>query len=214
MENKTEIQNSFNKGLETAKKFNKNITKWVLCVPKDLDNDERIGFWEEFIKNNKDSIKEIDILKNADISNLLIKHKELYEFFVVKKLINNIYGEDRKTFEEVIDLIKNLKIMEFVKEVTGGISSAIFRCNVEDRYKFRTFVINEINNMYRTFEDETASQSYFDLINSFDELDIAISSNFNDEKKYNIFDNKRRLEEIGNKIERRYQIFREYKHKI
>jgi len=75
-----QIEKSFDEAVKTAERKNKILNKWVLCIPKDLDNLE-IKWLDDFKEKNKYRCKNIDFIGNLDLSNWLIENKNIYEYF-------------------------------------------------------------------------------------------------------------------------------------
>ena len=75
-----QIEQSFYEAVKTAERKNKILDKWVLCIPKDLD-DLEIKWLDDFKEKNKYICKNIDFIGNLDLSNWLIENKNIYEYF-------------------------------------------------------------------------------------------------------------------------------------
>lgn len=75
-----QIDKSFYEAVKTAERKNKILDKWVLCIPKDLD-DLEIKWLDDFKEKNKYICKNIDFIGNLDLSNWLIENKNIYEYF-------------------------------------------------------------------------------------------------------------------------------------
>src|SRR5699024_5728192 len=72
-----QIENSFNKAFETANSANKKIVKWILCIPRDLDDLEKRWF-DDFKNKNSNKCKNIKLIGNIQLNNWLINNEKLY----------------------------------------------------------------------------------------------------------------------------------------
>lgn len=94
----TQIENSFDTAIKTANKLNKKIIKWVLCVPRDLNDLEKQWF-DDFKNNNRDTCKEIEFIGNLQLSDWLIQNE---------KIMNHYFRGNQSKVSE-LDVFKKFK---------------------------------------------------------------------------------------------------------
>jgi len=103
-----QIENSFNKAFETANSANKKIVKWILCIPRDLDDLEKRWF-DDFKNKNSNKCQNIKLIGNLQLRNWLINNEKIYHHYFLnsqtktseKSELNvfNVFKSYREGFE-------------------------------------------------------------------------------------------------------------------
>lgn len=156
---KTQIKNSFEKSLETAKNYGKTIIKWVLCVPLDFSNDEREKYWNEFVKEHNKYVPIIDTMLKTSINTLLMKHVHIFNFYfsTVKRPHSN-----KRMYDSLKELNRKLK----------NTSASVKRPGVEVETPSLYKIADEHFELFDTYTQlfTLYAQSLRDLLINMDEL--------------------------------------------
>lgn len=172
-----QIENSFNKAINTAKNKSKVLSKWVLCVPKDLDDLEK-KWLDDFKENNKEKCENIHFIGNLNLSNWLIDNENIYNYF----------------FHKIIIKEKDLKISVFdkINQYRDELNSKIVNAeNPAAKYNSNLSSFEELNLLFdniREFRNE-----FMKVLNSFKDIDKT--ANYNKEKYENYFTEKHNMRE-------------------
>ncbi|MEK4670711.1 hypothetical protein [Niallia sp. FSL R7-0271] len=156
----TQIQNSFDASVKTAKKYNKKIVKWYLCIPINLSNDEREKEWNNFKSANKSKVELIDIIHRPNFSALLRRHKDVFDAYFsiftptamnkmeLRKLLIDYKDEIWKSYPILCVPLPPEKL-PFLESIT---------------YQYRE-LFNSIDSLFKAYNNE-----FGDLFNKIDTL--------------------------------------------
>lgn len=162
-----QIEKSFDETVKTTKRKNKILNKWVLCIPKDLD-DLEIKWLEDFKEKNKHRCKNIDFMVNLDLSNWLIKNKNIYEYFfhrIIEKSDLQV-----RVFEKISEYSENI----YWNIINAENSSSSRKSKLSD-YSELELLINYIKEFRR---------EYMYVLQDFKTIDQLSNCNKDEYKKY------------------------------
>src|SRR5699024_498946 len=90
---------------ETANSANKKIVKWILCIPRDLDDLEKRWF-DDFKNKNSNKCQNIKLIGNLQLRNWLINNEKIYHHYFLnsqtktsEKSELNVFKSYREGFE-------------------------------------------------------------------------------------------------------------------
>jgi len=118
-----QIIKSFDKAVESATSQEKILKKWVLCIPKDLDDLEKKWF-NDFKEINKERCRNIIFIGNLNLNSWLIENEKIYKHFFFR--INK---------EDEIKGDLEVSVYEKIKEYNSLLDVGIFNAqNSAARY--------------------------------------------------------------------------------
>lgn len=165
----TQIENSFNSALKTANEKGKTMDKWVLCIPKDLDDLEKQWF-EDFKENNKSKCSNINFIGNLNLSDWLIQNENIYTYFFYR-----LVKEDND-----IEISVYEKINEYRQQLDRSLGESSYqvlhdvKSNLSD-YKELQLLIDHIKEFREEFKK---------ILTDFKKIDNISNYNREEHKKY------------------------------
>ncbi|MEB9410540.1 hypothetical protein P4J00_23780 [Bacillus cereus] len=146
---KEQIENSFNTALKTAKKYGKSIVEWVLCVPLDLSNDEREGFWNSFVTNYQKDVNIIRPMLNSEISSLLMKHIHIYNhyFMSINPTLKNF--SRKKMYDSLKEFNKKIRAATSILAIPNLNEQLPSLLKITDEYKILFDTYDSIFRLYK-----------------------------------------------------------------
>lgn len=167
----SDIQSSFEASVATAKKEHKNIKKWILCVPKNLDNTER-KYWKKFKEKNSAIVNDIDIILHDEILSALTRNehiKNLYMHQSTSSTISHPESNDKATINSVLDRIDQDKIIPILERATAMEDKIAAYFSETSLSTFVDFV-DGLDKWRKDFDDEKAFEIYSDFRRACEEL--------------------------------------------